>query len=110
MTPILYNAISLESNGKVELVLIKVAEQQKSLVVVPLERLLEHYNLFLKEGNYVQLPPVIIPRVDHELIHRLIVNPHMNRDFLGRFLDKAKTHNAFVYSCDHLHVKHWNRK
>ncbi len=82
MTPILYNAIPLESNGNVELVLIKVAEQQKSLVVVPLERLLEHHHYILKNGGYDHLPPVIIPRVDHELIDRLIVNPHTNRDFL----------------------------
>ncbi|UCE08040.1 MAG: hypothetical protein JSW07_08435, partial [bacterium] len=82
MTPILYNVIYLESNGKVELVLIKVAERQRSLVVLPLERMLEHYEFLLKEGQYKHLPPLIIPRVDHELIHRLIVNPRTNRNFL----------------------------
>jgi len=82
MTPILYNAIPLESNGNVELALIKVAEKQKSLVVIALERLLEHYRYFIEQGNYQRLPAVIIPRVDHELIHRLIVNPHKDRDCL----------------------------
>ncbi|MDZ7358936.1 MAG: glutamate synthase-related protein, partial [candidate division KSB1 bacterium] len=82
MTPILYNAIPLESNGKAELAFIKVAEKQKSLVVITLERLLEHYQFLLKEGKYERLPAVIIPRVDHELIHRLMVNPRTNRDFL----------------------------
>jgi len=82
MTPILYNAIPLESNGNVELAFIKVAEQQKSLVVITLERLLEHYEFFLEHGQYAQLPPVIMPRVDHELIHRLAVNPRTNREFL----------------------------
>ncbi len=82
MTPILYNTIPLESNGKVELALIKIAEMQKSLVVLTLERMIEHYKLILKEGAYEQLPRVIIPHVDHELIDRLIVNPSINREFL----------------------------
>jgi glutamate synthase domain-containing protein 2 len=73
---------SLQSNGRVELALIKVSEQQKSLVVVELERLIEHHPYFLKEGEYEQLPPVVIPRVDHELIHRIIVNPATSREFL----------------------------
>ncbi len=83
MTPILYNSIPLESKGKVEMVLIKVAQQQKSLVVITLERLLEHYHFILENGNYENLPEVIIPRVDHELINRLIVNPKINRDILS---------------------------
>ncbi|HHJ53570.1 MAG TPA: hypothetical protein ENJ89_10280, partial [Caldithrix abyssi] len=82
MTPILYNTIPLQSNGRVELALIKVAEKQKSLVAIQLERLLEHYDYFVTEGGYGQLPQVIMPRVDHELIHRIIVNPNTNRDFL----------------------------
>ncbi|MGD9487744.1 MAG: glutamate synthase-related protein [Calditrichaceae bacterium] len=82
MSPILYNTVSLESNGRVELALIKVAEKQKTLVAIELERLLENYNFIIKEGEYEHLPRVIIPRVDHELIHRLIVNPRTNREFL----------------------------
>ncbi len=81
-TPILYNHIRLDSNGRVELALIKVAENQNSLVVIKLHRLLEYYDFIKDEGGYTQLPPVIIPRVDHELIHHLIVNPHTQRDFL----------------------------
>jgi len=82
MTPVMYNAIPLQSNGQVELALIKVAEKQKSLVVLELERMLEYYDWFIRGGNYTQLPPVIMPRVDHELIHRLIVNPRTHREFL----------------------------
>ncbi len=82
-TPILYNAITLESNGKVELIFIKVAKKQKSLVVITLERLLENYDFILKNGNYNHLPEVIVPRVDHELINQLIVNPKTKRDFLS---------------------------
>ncbi|OQX94429.1 hypothetical protein B6I21_09445, partial [candidate division KSB1 bacterium 4572_119] len=62
---------------------IKVAEEQKSLVVITLERMLEHYDFILKEGGYEKLPEVIIPRVDHELINQLIVNPKTKRDFLS---------------------------
>jgi len=82
MTPILYNALPLQSNGRAELALIKVAEQQHSLVVIELERLIEHHPYFLKDGEYEQLPNVVIPRVDHELIHRIIVNPATSREFL----------------------------
>jgi glutamate synthase domain-containing protein 2/FAD/FMN-containing dehydrogenase/glutamate synthase domain-containing protein 3/ferredoxin/glutamate synthase domain-containing protein 1 len=81
-TPILYNTIPLDSNGRVELALMKVAEQQNSLVVIKLNRLLEYYDFFLQEGGYSNLPPVIIPRVDHELIHHLIVNPQAGRELL----------------------------
>jgi len=83
MTPILYNTVPLQSNGRLELAFIRVAERQKSLVAIELERLLEYYNYFITEGNYDRLPAVIMPRVDHELIHRIIVNPHTNRDFLS---------------------------
>jgi len=82
MTPILYNAVSLHSNGRFELALIKTAEQQKSLVTIALERLLEYYDYFINEGAYQNLPAVIMPRVDHDLIHRIIVNPHTKREFL----------------------------
>ncbi len=82
MTPILYNALRLESNGRAELALIKVAEKQKSLVVVPLERILQNYNTFLREGDYDKLPAVLVPRADHELIDRLQVNPRTNRELL----------------------------
>lgn len=82
MTPILYNRVALESNGRVELALVQVAQQQGSLVVMDLERLIEYYDYFIKEGGYLQLPPVIAPRVDFQLIDRLIVNPRVHRDFL----------------------------
>ena len=83
MSPILYNAVQLESNGKVELAFIKTAEHQKSLVVISLDRLLEHYQFILQEGGYTSLPEVIVPRVDHELINQLIVSPKTNREFLS---------------------------
>ncbi|MFZ5517618.1 MAG: glutamate synthase-related protein [Candidatus Zhuqueibacterota bacterium] len=82
MTPILYNAIPLESNGNVELVLIKVAEQQKSLVVIQLERLLEHHQEILKNGGYARLPQVIVPRVGSDLINLLTVHQNTSRDFI----------------------------
>jgi len=82
MTPIMYNTVKLESNGRVELALIKTAEKQRSLVAIELERLLENYDYFIKEGFYEKLPPVIIPRADHDLINRLIINPHVHREFL----------------------------
>ncbi|MCP5045761.1 MAG: FAD-binding protein, partial [bacterium] len=82
MTPMMYNAVKLESNSRVELALIKVADRQQSLVVIELERLLESYDYFIKEGPYEKLPPVIIPRMDYDLIDRLIVNPNVHRDFL----------------------------
>jgi len=82
MTPILYNELPLQSNGRAELALIKVAEQQRSLVVIQLERLIEHHPFFLEEGGYELLPPVVVPRVDHELIHRIIVNPATSRELL----------------------------
>jgi glutamate synthase domain-containing protein 2/FAD/FMN-containing dehydrogenase/ferredoxin/glutamate synthase domain-containing protein 1 len=82
MTPIMYNTVTLESNGRVELALIKAAQQQRSLVAIELERLLEYYDYFMKEGPYDRLPQVIMPRVDYELIDRLIVNPHVHREFL----------------------------
>ncbi|RMD96390.1 MAG: hypothetical protein D6814_11495, partial [Calditrichaeota bacterium] len=80
--PILYNAIPLDSNGRVELAFMKVAEQENTLVVIKLHRLLENFEFFKAEGHYDHLPPVIIPRVDHELIHHLIVNPNINRELL----------------------------
>ncbi len=81
-TPILYNTVTLDSNGRVELAFMKVAEQQDTLVCIKLNRLLEYYDFFKEEGGYEHLPQVIIPRVDHELIHHLIVNPQTGRDFL----------------------------
>ena len=81
-TPILYNAIPLDSHGRVELALMKVAEQQNTLVVIQLNRLLEYFDFFKEEGGYAHLPAVIVPRVDHELIHHLIVNPNINRELL----------------------------
>lgn len=82
MTPIMYNTVKLESNGRVELALIQVARRQQSLVAIELERLLENYDFIMKEGQFDHLPPVIMPRVDYELIDRLIVNPNVHREFL----------------------------
>lgn len=82
MTPIMYNTVKLESNGRVELALIQVARRQQSLVAIELERLLENYDFIMKEGQFDRLPPVIMPRVDYELIDRLIVNPNVHREFL----------------------------
>ncbi|KAA3614970.1 MAG: FAD-binding protein [Calditrichaeota bacterium] len=82
MTPLLYNALSLESNGIAELAMIKTAEQQKSLVVVELNRIFQNYNTFLREGGYERLPEVLIPKVDEELIDQIQTNPRTNRDLL----------------------------
>ncbi|GAB4367906.1 MAG: hypothetical protein Kow0042_08790 [Calditrichia bacterium] len=82
MSPILYNAVPLESNGRVELAFIKVAEKQKSLVVIDLRRFLEYYDFFLEEGNYSSLPSVIVPRVDQEMIDHLQVHRNVSRELL----------------------------
>ncbi|HFE63699.1 MAG TPA: hypothetical protein ENK14_04685, partial [Caldithrix sp.] len=82
-SPILYNAIPLESNGRVELAFIKVAERQNSLVVIDFRRFLEHYRFFLEEGGYQTLPPVVIPRVDKEMIDHLQVHPQVSRELLS---------------------------
>ncbi|NOX37835.1 MAG: FAD-binding protein [Calditrichaeota bacterium] len=81
-SPILYNAVPLESNGRVELAFIKVAEQQGTLVVIKFNRFLEYYDFWKEEGGYTQLPPVIVPRFDQELIDHLQVHPHVTREFL----------------------------
>lgn len=82
MSPMLYNSVRLHSNGRVELAFIKVAEQQKSLAVIKLNRLLEFYDFFLEEGKMDRLPPVIVPRVDHEMLDHIRVNPHVRRELL----------------------------
>ncbi|MEE4310989.1 MAG: glutamate synthase-related protein [candidate division KSB1 bacterium] len=82
MTPILYNSVSLVTNGFVELVLIHTAERQESLVVIDLERLYENYEFILQEGNFKRLPAVVVPRIDHDLLNRLIENSAENRRFL----------------------------
>ncbi len=82
MTPLLYNALSLESNGIAELAMIKTAEKQKSLVVIELNRIFQNYNTFLRAGNYERLPEVIVPKVDEELIDQIQTNPRTNRDLL----------------------------
>ena len=84
-TPILYNALRLESNGLMELALIRVAEQQGSLVVIELERLLQNFNTIMREGGYESLPPVVAPRVDGDLIDQLQTNPRTHREFLTAF-------------------------
>ncbi len=81
-TPILYNHMQLQSNGRVELALIKVAERQHSLVTIKLNRILEYYDFWLEEGGYEQLPRVIVPRMDLEIIDHLRVNPHVRRELL----------------------------
>lgn len=84
-TPILYNVIEQLCNGKIELAMMKVAEKQGALVVMYTRTILDYYEYFLREGNYRRLPRVIMPRVDHELMHRLTVNPNTNREFLLDF-------------------------
>jgi glutamate synthase domain-containing protein 2/FAD/FMN-containing dehydrogenase/glutamate synthase domain-containing protein 3/ferredoxin len=84
-TPIMYNVIEQLCNGKIELALMKVAEKQGSLVVMYTRSVLDYYEYFLREGYYQRLPAVIMPRVDHELMHRLTVNPNTNREFLMDF-------------------------
>ena len=81
-TPVIYNVMPLESNGKVELALINVAEKQKSLVIMDFQTLLEHYPSFLKEGNYEKLPSVIVPRVNYDISQRLITGQTVGREFL----------------------------
>ncbi len=84
-TPIMYNVIEQLCNGKIELAMMKVAEKQSSLVVMYLQTVLDYYEYFLREGKYHRLPRVIMPRVDHELMHRLTVNPNTNRELLLDF-------------------------
>ena len=86
-TPILYNAMELESNGLVELALIKVAEKQGSLVIIELGRLLQNFNTIKREGGYQKLPRVVVPRVDGELIDQIQTNPRTNRNFLTALWD-----------------------
>jgi glutamate synthase domain-containing protein 2/ferredoxin/glutamate synthase domain-containing protein 1 len=81
-TPILYNAFPLDSHGRVEVATMRVCEEQQSLMVMDLQRMLENYDFLIRAGKYKQLPAVIIPRVDHELIHHLLVNPHTQRELL----------------------------
>ena len=81
-TPMLYNHIRLQSNGRVELALIKVAEKQNSLVTIKLNRILEYYDFWIKEGKYERLPEVVVPRVDLEMIDHIRVNPHVRRRML----------------------------
>ncbi|RMH73030.1 MAG: FAD-binding protein [Gemmatimonadetes bacterium] len=81
-TPMMYNAVPLDSNGHVELAFIKVAEQHQTLVHMTLDRFLEYYTFFLSEGGYGELPPVIVPRVDEEFIDHLQVQPTVTRKLL----------------------------
>ncbi len=81
-SPIIYNSIPLDSNGKVELAFIKVAEKQQTLVFMDFTRLLENYEFFRAAGNYQNLPQVIVPRVDQEMIDHLQVHPHISRELL----------------------------
>ncbi|MEJ2535890.1 MAG: FAD-binding protein [Calditrichia bacterium] len=82
MSPLLYNVVPLESNGRVELAFLKVAEKQKTLVVMEFNRLLEFYDVLREEGGYKSLPPVIVPRVDQEMMSHLQVHPRLSRDLL----------------------------
>ena len=86
-TPILFNAVALQSNGRVELAFIRVAEGQNSLAVVDLKRLLDHYDFIKAEGGYERLPRVIVPRVDGEMIGHLQVHPAVTRDLLSALWD-----------------------
>ena len=81
-SPILFNKITLDSNGRVELAFIKVAEQQHSLVIIDFIRYLEYYEFFREEGNYQNLPRVIVPHVDKDMIDHLQVHPRVSRSLL----------------------------
>ncbi len=81
-SPILYNAIPLESNGRVELAFLKVAEKQHTLVFMEFNRFLEHYDFFRTEGQFSSLPRVIVPRMDQDLIAHMQVHPHISRELL----------------------------
>ncbi len=82
MSPILFNAVPLESNGRVELAFIKVAEKQKTLVAMDFNRFLEYYDFLVEEGQYKNLPLVVVPRVDQEMINHLQVHPRVSRELL----------------------------
>ncbi|HRX51425.1 MAG TPA: glutamate synthase-related protein [Candidatus Krumholzibacteria bacterium] len=86
-TPILFNAVGLQSMGRAELAFLKVAEKQHSLVAMELTRFLEHYETFKQEGGYERLPRVVVPRVDGELISHLQVHPRVSRDLLSALWD-----------------------
>ncbi len=81
-SPIMYNAVPLESGGRVELAFIKVAEQHGTLVVVDFLRMLNAYNYWLEEGGFARLPRVVVPRFDQELLDHLQVHPQVTREFL----------------------------
>ncbi len=105
-TPILYNHIRLQSNGRVELALIKTAEEQNSLAVIKLNRILEHYDFWLEEGGYEKLPPVIVPRVDLEMIDHLRVNPNVRRQMLidlwGMPMFEITPHDEMARTIDYI--------
>ena len=75
--------MQLESNGKAELALIKVAEKQNTIVIIDFPALLDYYPYFLSEGNYKSLPSVIVPRFNHDIVHRLTIGPTVGRNFLN---------------------------
>ncbi len=106
-TPMMYNHIRLQSNGRVELALIKVAEQQQTLVTIKLNRILEYYDFWLSEGNYHKLPRVVVPRVDLEMIDHIRVNPHVNRDLLLDLWDmpmfEVTPHSEMARTIDYIH-------
>ncbi len=81
-SPISYNSVALDSNGRVELAFIKVAEQQHALVFMDFIRFLEHYDFFREEGKYKRLPKVIVPRAGKEMIDHIQVHPRISRGLL----------------------------
>ncbi|NTW35471.1 MAG: PAS domain S-box protein, partial [Syntrophobacteraceae bacterium] len=81
-SPILYNSIPLDSNGLVELAFIKVAEKQQTLVFMESNRFLEYYQYFREVGKYRNIPQVIVPRIDQEIIDHLQVHPRISRELL----------------------------
>ena len=50
-TPIMYNVIEQLCNGKIELAMMKVAEQQKTLVTMYTQTLLDYYEYFFARGQ-----------------------------------------------------------
>ncbi len=81
-SPMMYNTVPLESGGRVELAFIKVAEKQGTLVVVDFLRMLDAYDYWREAGGFQQLPRVVVPRFDRELLDHLQVHPRVTREFL----------------------------
>lgn len=81
-SPMLYNTIPLESNGRVETAFILTAHEMGTLVVIELPRLLDHYRFILDRTGFINLPPVIVPRLNGDFINQLQIHSQVSREFL----------------------------